>query len=69
MLMASIINHVEGDGGTLRYIYVSPFERESDTRFSTSGFLHESVSPGPLRIPLGPFRKKTEAENLVADSF
>jgi hypothetical protein len=27
--------------------------RESDTRFSTSGFLHESVSPGPLSITWG----------------
>ncbi len=25
-------------------------------RFSTSGFLHESVSPKPLIIPLGPFQ-------------
>jgi hypothetical protein len=25
-------------------------------RFSTSGFFHESVSPQPLSIPLGPFR-------------
>jgi hypothetical protein len=23
-------------------------------RFSSSGFFHESVSPGPLSIPLGP---------------
>ncbi len=30
--------------------------RESDTRFSTSGFFHKSVSPGPLSIPLGSFR-------------
>jgi hypothetical protein len=25
-------------------------------RFSTSGFFHESVSPKPLSIPVGPFR-------------
>ncbi len=31
-------------------------KKESDTRFSTSSFFHESVSPGPLSIPLGPFR-------------
>jgi hypothetical protein len=31
-------------------------ERESDTRFSTSGFFHKSVSPGPLSILLGSFR-------------
>jgi hypothetical protein len=31
-------------------------ERESDTRFSTSGFFHKSVSHGPLSISLGSFR-------------
>ena len=31
-------------------------QRESDTRFLTSGFFHESVSPRPPSIPLGPFR-------------
>ncbi len=30
--------------------------RDSVTRFSSSGFFHESVSPKPLRIPLGPFQ-------------
>jgi hypothetical protein len=29
--------------------------RDSATRFSTPGFLHESVSPKPLSMPLGPF--------------
>ncbi len=29
--------------------------RESDTRFSTSSFFHESVSPRPPSIPLEPF--------------
>ncbi len=29
--------------------------KESDTRFSTSGFFHESVSPRPPSIPLEPF--------------
>ncbi len=29
--------------------------RKSDTRFSTSSFFHESVSPRPLSIPLEPF--------------
>ncbi len=29
---------------------------DSATRFSTSGFFHESVSPKPLSTPLGPFR-------------
>jgi hypothetical protein len=29
---------------------------ESDTRFSTSGFFHGSVSPWPLSILLGPFQ-------------
>jgi hypothetical protein len=27
------------------------------TRFSTSGFFHESASPKPLSIPLGPLKK------------
>jgi hypothetical protein len=30
--------------------------RESDTRFSTSSFFHESVSPWPFSIRLGSFR-------------
>jgi hypothetical protein len=29
---------------------------ESDTRFSTLGFFHESVSPKPPSIPMGPFK-------------
>jgi len=29
---------------------------DSVTRFSTSGFFHESVSPKPLSLPIGPFR-------------
>ncbi len=36
--------------------------------FSVKSF-HESVSPGPLSIPLGPFRTKLEAENLGSDSL
>jgi hypothetical protein len=31
-------------------------ERDSATRFSTSGFLHGSVSPKPLITPLGSFK-------------
>ncbi len=34
----------------------SLFYRDSVTRFFASGFLHESVSPQPQSIPLGPFR-------------
>ncbi len=30
-------------------------ERDSVTRFSTSSFFHESVSPKPLSIPIGSF--------------
>ncbi len=39
---------------------------ESDTRFSTSVFFHESVYPGPLSIPLGSFRlfSKIRRDNL-----
>ncbi len=33
----------------------SEIKRESDTRFSTSGFFHESVSPRPPSIPVEPF--------------
>ncbi len=29
---------------------------DSDTRFFASGFFHQSVSPQPQSIPLGPFR-------------
>jgi hypothetical protein len=32
------------------------YDRDSVTRFSTEGFFHESVSPKPLSIPLGPFQ-------------
>ncbi len=31
-------------------------KRDSVTRFFASGFFHESVSPKPLSIALGPFR-------------
>jgi hypothetical protein len=34
----------------------SELYRDSVTRFFTSGFFHESVSPQPQRIPLGPFQ-------------
>jgi hypothetical protein len=54
-------------------------KRESDTRFSTSGFFHESLSPGPPSIPLGPFRiiggvvvtgdKFIAGDNDTADKF
>ncbi len=30
-------------------------EGKYDTRFSSSGFFHESVSPRPISIPMGPF--------------
>ncbi len=35
--------------------YQPQTERESDTRFSTSGFFLELLSPGPLSIYTGPF--------------
>jgi hypothetical protein len=34
--------------------------RESDTRFSSSGFFHESIYSGPLSIPLGSFQIYTK---------
>jgi hypothetical protein len=42
--------------------------RNSVTRFFASGFFHESVSPQPQIIPLGPFRifsKKFETALMV----
>ncbi len=48
-------------------------KRKSDKRFSSSGFFHESVSPEPLSIPLGPFfefgRKFAEIRNFVFTSI
>jgi hypothetical protein len=35
---------------------ILPILRDSVTRFSTSGFFHESVSPKHVSIPLRPFR-------------
>jgi hypothetical protein len=35
---------------------VSISKRDSATRFSISGIFHESVSPKPLSLPLGPFQ-------------
>jgi hypothetical protein len=32
---------------------INELKRDRDTRFSTSGFFHESVSPKPRIIPLG----------------
>ncbi len=40
----------------LTYSHQYLTSRESDTRFSTSDFFHKSVSPGPLSMPIGPFR-------------
>jgi hypothetical protein len=41
---------------SLIYSVTHFIKRVSDTRFSTSGFFHKSVSPGPLSILLGSFR-------------
>ncbi len=41
--------------GNLKWFRASMQIWESDKRFSTSGFFHESVSPGPPSFPLGPF--------------
>ncbi len=40
-------------------------------RFSTSGFFHESVSPRPPSIPLGPFLifSKIRGENDTGEKF
>ncbi len=43
--------------------------RESDTRFSPSGFFHESVSPGPLSIPLGPFWFFSKIRGDISESI
>ncbi len=37
-------------------LLIDAFLRDSVTRFFASGFFHESVSPQPQIIPLGPFR-------------
>jgi hypothetical protein len=37
----------------------------SDTRFFISGFYHDSVSSGPLSIPLRLFRIFTKIRNFV----
>jgi hypothetical protein len=41
-------------------------QRDSATRFSTSGFFHESVSHKPL--PLGPFRIFRNLAEIFADT-
>ncbi len=41
---------------SLLFLRELPFKRDSVTRFSTSGFFHESVSPKHLSILLRPFR-------------
>jgi hypothetical protein len=40
--------------------------RDSVTRFLTSGFFHESVSPKPLSIPLGPFQIFSKIAEIFA---
>ena len=40
----------------------------SVTRFSTSGFFHESVSPKPLSIPLGPFQIFSKIRGDISSS-
>jgi hypothetical protein len=42
--------------------------RESVTRFFASGFFHESVSPKPLSIPLGPFRIFSKIRGIIRSS-
>jgi hypothetical protein len=42
-------------------------QRESDTRYSTSVFFHESVFPGPLSIPLGSFRLFRKFAEITAN--
>ncbi len=48
------------------FSWLGPPKRESDTRFSTSGFFHESVSPRPPSIPLGPFGILSPVSTLPA---
>jgi hypothetical protein len=54
MLLFEVMTFLGSDGQTpfLNTLHT----RDSATRFSTSGLFHESVSPKPLRIPLGPFK-------------
>ncbi len=41
-------------------------KKSCDTRFLTSGFFHESVSPKPLSIPLGPFHIFQKFDEIFA---
>jgi hypothetical protein len=47
-----------GSKATAKFRDLSKYHalRDSATRFSTSGFFHESVSPKPLSIPLWTFQ-------------
>ncbi len=51
------LKNAGGSNATAKFRDLSKYHalRDSATRFSTSGFFHESVSPKPLSIPLGPF--------------
>jgi hypothetical protein len=40
--------------------------RDSATRFFASSFFHQSVSPNPLSIPLGPFQIFTKFTEIFA---
>ena len=52
----SLFSRLEENSQSLVTAVLLPVaKRESDTRFSTSGFFHESVSPRPPSIPLEPF--------------
>ncbi len=50
------------------FIFPNPLKRDSVTRFSTSGFFHESVSPKLLSIPLGPFSNIRKFATGVVDT-
>jgi hypothetical protein len=43
------------------------FKRESDTRFSHSGFFHKSMSLRPLSIPIGPFQIFSEIRRDIRE--
>jgi hypothetical protein len=50
------INYLKSIPGLVKRLQIRAQHIDSATRFSTSGFLHGSVSPKPLILPIGPFR-------------
>jgi hypothetical protein len=52
----------------IKNLTLGHLERDSVTRFSTSSFFHESVSPKPLSILLGPFQIFSKIRRNICSS-